>query len=219
MSVHNSWGFSVIVSTFLTKFVQIGLPSWSYATNRLTWLDIWLRLFSSQTFSLINTRTFLKPSHSSHLPAYEDGTYRVFRNVGIQNSDAGELPSRKHKTFRTRRKFEIKNFLLCFNTPVLKHLKIIKFWSKHVVFEMIIKGCVGRKYDCLWNYMYKIGWLTRNCIRLCSKTKSQLKFSAHITAYSGCKQLYVEKRANYKLNLTIYYAYSLQICRNKFVEF
>ena len=35
---------------------------------------VWLRLFSSQTFSCINTPTFLKPSHSSHLPAYEDGT-------------------------------------------------------------------------------------------------------------------------------------------------
>ena len=34
----------------------------------------WLRLYSSQTLSLINTRTFLKPSHSSHLPAYEDVT-------------------------------------------------------------------------------------------------------------------------------------------------
>jgi hypothetical protein len=33
-----------------------------------------LRLFSSQTISRINTPTFLKPSHSSHLPAYEDGT-------------------------------------------------------------------------------------------------------------------------------------------------
>ena len=29
-------------------------------------------------------------------PAYEDGTDRVFRNVGIYNSDAGELPKRKH---------------------------------------------------------------------------------------------------------------------------
>jgi len=37
-----------------------------------------------------------------HLPAYEDGTDRVFRNVGIQNSDAGELPRRKHTTYRTR---------------------------------------------------------------------------------------------------------------------
>ena len=33
----------------------------------------------------------------------------MFRNVGIYNSDAGELPKRKHNIFRTRRKFEIKN--------------------------------------------------------------------------------------------------------------
>jgi len=32
----------------------------------------------------------------------------VFRNVGIYNSDAGELPKRKYNIFRTRRKFEIK---------------------------------------------------------------------------------------------------------------
>ena len=29
-------------------------------------------------------------------PAYEDGTDRVFRNVGIYNSDGGELPKTKH---------------------------------------------------------------------------------------------------------------------------
>ena len=29
-------------------------------------------------------------------PAYEDGTDRVFQNVGIYNSDAGETPKRKH---------------------------------------------------------------------------------------------------------------------------
>jgi hypothetical protein len=34
---------------------------------------VWLRLFSSQNFSRINTPKFLKPSHSSHLHAYEDG--------------------------------------------------------------------------------------------------------------------------------------------------
>ena len=34
-------------------------------------------------------------------PAYEDGTDRVFRNVGIYNSDAGELPKRKHNIVRT----------------------------------------------------------------------------------------------------------------------
>ena len=30
------------------------------------------------------------------LPAYEDGTDSVFQNIGIQNSDAGGLPRRKH---------------------------------------------------------------------------------------------------------------------------
>jgi hypothetical protein len=32
--------------------------------------------------------------------AYEDKTNRVFQNVGIQNSAAGELPRRKHTTDR-----------------------------------------------------------------------------------------------------------------------
>ena len=32
------------------------------------------------------------------LYAYEDGRDRVFRNVGIYNSDAAELPRRKHTT-------------------------------------------------------------------------------------------------------------------------
>jgi hypothetical protein len=32
----------------------------------------------------------------SHLLAYENGTDRVFRNVGIKTSDSGELPKRKH---------------------------------------------------------------------------------------------------------------------------
>jgi len=32
--------------------------------------------------------------NSSHIPAYEDGTDRVFRNAGIKNSDARDLPRR-----------------------------------------------------------------------------------------------------------------------------
>jgi len=40
----------------------------------------------------------LNPSYSSYLPAYEDGTDIVFRNVGIWNSDTRELPRRKHTT-------------------------------------------------------------------------------------------------------------------------
>jgi len=30
----------------------------------------------------LESPTFLKPSHSSYLPTYEDGTDSVFRNVG-----------------------------------------------------------------------------------------------------------------------------------------
>ena len=39
---------------------------------------------------------------------YEDGTDRVFLNVDTQNSDTGGSPKTKNKTFRKRRKFEIK---------------------------------------------------------------------------------------------------------------
>ena len=48
---------------------------------------------------------------TSH-PAYEGVTDRVFRNVGIQKSDAGEIPKRIHTRFKPRRKFEIKNSLM-----------------------------------------------------------------------------------------------------------
>jgi len=43
--------------------------------------------------------------------AYEDGTNIVFRNVGTLNSDDGESHKSKNTTFRTRRKFEIKDKL------------------------------------------------------------------------------------------------------------
>jgi len=65
---------------------------------------------------------------SSYLPAYEDGT--VFRNVGIKNSDAGELPRRKHTTtFRSRPKFEIFDNMLLKNASntllIINFIKII----------------------------------------------------------------------------------------------
>ena len=49
----------------------------------------WLRLISSQTFSRINTPAFLKPSHSSYLPACEDGEDK-------------SVPKRQHIKFRCR---------------------------------------------------------------------------------------------------------------------
>jgi hypothetical protein len=44
-----------------------------------------------------------------YLPAYQDGTDRVFQNIGISSADAGESPRKKHTAFRTRQKYEIKN--------------------------------------------------------------------------------------------------------------
>ena len=68
--------------------------------------------------------------NSLYLSAYEDGTDRVFGNVSIQNSDAGELPRREHTTYRTRRKFEIKrNFLF-----ILLKVLIIKLLPAAIVF-------------------------------------------------------------------------------------
>jgi hypothetical protein len=52
---------------------------------------------------------------------------RVFRNVGIQNSDAGELPRRKHTAFRTRRKFEIKKI----SCPAVNPHSIPSGWFRH----------------------------------------------------------------------------------------
>jgi hypothetical protein len=64
----------------------------------------WLRLFSSLTFSHINTPTFIKPSHSSHLPAYEDGRNRVFRNVHANISVAlGWLKLRNVNIWREKK--------------------------------------------------------------------------------------------------------------------
>ena len=52
--------------------------------------------------------------------SYEDGTDRVFRNVSIQQSDAGEIPKRIHTRFKTRRKFEINKKGLTPTSPVNK---------------------------------------------------------------------------------------------------
>jgi len=58
----------------------------------------WLRLFFSQTFSCVNTPTFLKPSHSSYLPTYEDGTDRVLRTHKIQTPGNYPEESVQHRS-------------------------------------------------------------------------------------------------------------------------
>jgi hypothetical protein len=72
-------------------------------------LFLWAQAIFQTKFFPYKYSTILKPNHHLYLSAYEDGKERMFRNVGIYNSDSGELPRRKHATFRRRRKFEIKN--------------------------------------------------------------------------------------------------------------
>jgi hypothetical protein len=45
---------------------------------------------------MLHLKILWHSSFYTHLPAYEDGTDRVFRNAGMYISDAGELPKRKH---------------------------------------------------------------------------------------------------------------------------
>jgi len=52
---------------------------------------------------------YLHTRIGAHLSAYEDGTDSVPKRLHIKFRRRGELPRRKHKTFRTRWKFEIKN--------------------------------------------------------------------------------------------------------------
>ena len=51
------------------------------------------------TLSVPSSKAGVKSLHFT--PAFEDGTDRVFRNVGIYKSDAGESPKRKQTTCRS----------------------------------------------------------------------------------------------------------------------
>jgi hypothetical protein len=70
--------------------------------------------------------------------AYEDGTDRVFRNIGIYNSDTGESPKRKNTTFRTQRKFEIKKIAIISLNDIFK-LILLVFIAKPSVFPGGVK--------------------------------------------------------------------------------
>ena len=71
-------------------------------TTTVTLLPIGLGYFLSQTFSHINTPTFLKPSHPSYLSIYEDRIDRVFQNiVGNSQTQSSLIPIRPLKMERT----------------------------------------------------------------------------------------------------------------------
>jgi hypothetical protein len=96
------------------------LPSCKYCFQRKNSTQV-----LSKSFKLFRLLNFIYRRFGTHSPfhlhrrckyelptctTYKDGSDRVFRNVGIENSNVRESPKRKNATFRTRRKFEIKCF-------------------------------------------------------------------------------------------------------------
>jgi len=68
----------------------------------------WLRLFSSQTFSRVDTPTILKFSHSTPTCLWRWNRQSVSKRRHIKFRRRGITQKKKHTTYRTWRKFEIK---------------------------------------------------------------------------------------------------------------
>jgi len=86
------------------------------------------------------------PASEFYMPTFRNtvsvpsGTDTVLWNVGIYNSDAGELPRRKHTTYRTWWKFEIMDKVTCCKLPYHTN---IKYDSHFFIFISFV--CFSRK--------------------------------------------------------------------------
>ena len=94
----------------------------------------WLRLFSSQTFSPISTPTLLKPSHSSHLHAYEDGT-ECSETLAYKIQTPGNYPEESiQQPKRLKNDILINNFQhsrsICFYVKPLFHKTIHSHYQR-----------------------------------------------------------------------------------------
>jgi len=95
----------------------------------------------------------------------------VFRNVGIYNSDAGELPKRKHNIFRTRRKFEIKNSeeMLFWQCAVMEY-----FVKEESLPHISTHGFSVHMEVPAWTL--NPNWLPANCLYKDKQRKNQIVF-------------------------------------------
>jgi len=84
-------------------------------------------IFESNHFSLRIPLHFLNIV-ILHLSAYEDET-ECFRNVGIQNSDAGKLPRRKHITST------------CFEQTYCSSSGGTILYIQQLVYALMLTGC------------------------------------------------------------------------------
>jgi hypothetical protein len=113
--------------------MQVGVEWLGLRNVRVSiWENVWLRLFSSQIFSRMDTPLFLKPSHSTTTCLWRSN--RVFRNVKIQNSDTGELPRIKNTTNITFLQWQ-KYWLSAGNINQINKTRII--YLKSYIYECV----------------------------------------------------------------------------------
>ena len=81
----------------------------------------------------------------------------MFRNVDIKNSDTGELPRRKRTTFRTLRKFEIKNqeVLNVRSTP--HEAQEVDLRTHRPVFQKAAASLLGDTMGAEWDILHQRG--------------------------------------------------------------
>ena len=84
----------------------------------------------------------------------------MFRNVGIQQSDAGEIPKIIHTRLKTRRKFEIKNsrILLRISLLSLSYIYIIYIYSS-LFLQPVVLEKIGNNLMNINTPHYYIGFL------------------------------------------------------------
>ena len=119
--IQNTWEWPTRCTLFLINLLQLNYALHSCISNFRLVLNVACFLLGDSPASEFYIPTFriTVPVPSSYLPACEDGTDGVFRNVGMYNSDAGELPRRKHTISCT-----------CFEQIILHHQDVQDFCAR-----------------------------------------------------------------------------------------
>jgi hypothetical protein len=122
MSINSVLFFNL--TTFFSQRSSAGIQFYE-----IVWCTSWLVANLAPGINI--TLSSHHPLSTLH-PAFEDGTDRGFRNVGKSQSDAGEIPKRIQTIFKTRRKFEIKNYMRCVGTRNI-HTTFITFSATRII--------------------------------------------------------------------------------------
>jgi hypothetical protein len=95
------------MDTFVLNFTLLYDFFWAIPRR----LNFYMPTFRNTLFHLHRQVSVCSISTHTYLPMKMEQT-ECSETSAYKNSDTGELPRRNHATFRTWRKFEIKNFIL-----------------------------------------------------------------------------------------------------------